>query len=156
MALLTRQQAVQSWSEPDSRVQFNELLDALERYKDISTEYGLNHSVHQNWRFGDPHKKTAEPDRHDYDIKLSNGIEVAPGPKWHNLYRWIVSQAAEFLSFKTVYLITDNRDLVANTVKTTPGLSHWPIVAAWWKERIQYVGPYGEHTIYSGLCAHLP
>ena len=75
-----------------------------------------------------------------------NGVEVAPGPNWHSLYRWVVSQAAEFLSFQTVYLITDNRDLLADTAASTPGLSHWPMVAAWWKERIRYVGPYGEHT----------
>ena len=136
MSLLTRQQAVQSWTEPDPAVQFGELLDALEHYKDISTEYGLNVSVHHNWRFGDPHKKLAAP----------NGIEVSPGPRWHHLYHWIVSQASEFLSFETVYLITDNRDLLASTVNTIPGLSHWPMVAAWWKERIKYVGPYGEHT----------
>ena len=37
------------------------------------------------------------------------------------LYRRIVSQASEFLSFETVYLITDNRDLLANTVTTNPG-----------------------------------
>ena len=146
MALLTRQQAAQSWVEPDPAVQFGELLNALEHYKDVSTEYGLNLSVHHNWRFGDPHRKVAVPDRHDYNIKLSDGIEVSPGPRWHNLYRWIVSQASEFLSFETVYLITDNRDLLANTVNTVPGLSHWPVVAAWWKERIKYVGPYGEHT----------
>ena len=66
MSLLTRQQAVKSWTEPDPAVQFGELLDALEHYKDISTEYGLNLSVHHNWRFGDPHKKLAAPDRHDY------------------------------------------------------------------------------------------
>ena len=71
---------------------------------------------------------------------------MSPGPRWHHLYRWIVSQASEFLSFETVYLITDNRDLLASTVNTIPGLSHWPMVAAWWKERIKYVGPYGEHT----------
>ena len=52
-------------------------------------------------------------------------IEVAPGPNWHSLYRWVVSQAAEFLAFQTVYLITDK---VANT----PGSGHWPMVAAWW------------------------
>ena len=57
-----------------------------------------------------------------------------------------MSQAAEFLAFQTVYLVTDNRDLLADAVANTPGLSHWPMVAAWWKERIQYVGPYGEHT----------
>ena len=45
-----------------------------------------------------------------------------------------------------MYPITGNRDLLANTVSTDPGLSHWPVVAAWWKERIKYVGPYGEHT----------
>ena len=84
--------------------------------------------------------------RHDYEIKVVNGIEVAPGPNWHNLYRWVVSQAAEFLAFQTVYLITDNGDLLADAVANTPGLGHWPMVAAWWKERLQYVGPYGEHT----------
>ena len=68
----------------------------------------------------DPRKKTGEPDRHDYEIKIVNGIEVAPGPNWHSLYRWVVSQAAEFLAFQTVYLVTDNRDLLADTVANTP------------------------------------
>ena len=27
-----------------------------------------------------------------------------------------------------------------------PGLAHWPAVAAWWKERIKYTGPYAELT----------
>ena len=150
MELLTRQQAEQTWFEPDPRAQFDDLLEALGLYKDISTEYGLNQTVHHQWRFGDPHKKSGEPDRHDYEIKVVNGVEVAPGPNWHSLYRWVVSQAAELLAFQTVYLITDNRDLLADTVASTPGLSHWPMVAAWWKERIRYVGPYGEHTtVYS-------
>ena len=101
--------------------------------------------------------------------------------------RRVVSQAAEFLAFQTVYLITDNRDLLADTVASiflwsapvafrrvaidtprgpagirtttgslsalktnaiptelsgrladtvasTPELSHWPMVAAWWKD----------------------
>ena len=69
--------------------------------------------------------------------------EVAPGPNWR-LFRW-VSQAAEFLADQTVYLITDNRNLLADAVASTPG-GHWPMVAAWWKERIRYVGPYGKHT----------
>ena len=125
---------------------FDDLLEALDLYKDISTEYGLNQSVHQHWRFGDPHKKSGDPDRHDYEKKIVNGVEVTPGPVWHSLYRWGISQADEFLSFQTVYLITDNRDLLAATVSSTAGLSHWPIVAAWWKERIQYVGLYGERT----------
>ena len=67
--------------------------------------------------------KTGEPDRHDCDIKVVDGVEVAPGPVWHSLYRWIVSQAADFLAFQTVYLITDNRDLLAETVSSTVGLS---------------------------------
>ena len=87
-----------------------------------------------------------DPDRHDYEIKVMDGVEVTPGPVWHSLYRWIISQADEFLAFQTVYLITDNRDLLAATVSSTAGLSHWPVVAAWWKERIRYVGPYGERT----------
>jgi hypothetical protein len=146
MELLTRQQAEQTWFEPDPNAQFDDLLEALGLYKDISTEYGLNQTVHHQWRFGDPHKKSGEPDRHDYEIKVVNGVEVAPGPNWHSLFRWVVSQAAEFLAFQTVYLITDNRDLLADAVASTPGLGHWPMVAAWWKERIRYVGPYGEHT----------
>lgn len=43
-------------------------------------------------------------------------------------------------------MIADNRELLADTVNTDPRLSHWPVVAAWWKERIKYVGPYGKHT----------
>ena len=102
--------------------------------------------MHQQWRFGDPHKKSGDPNRHDYEIKVVDGVEVTPGPVWHSLYRWIISQADEFLAFQTVYLITDNRDLLAVTVSSTAGLSHWPMVAAWWKERIRYVDPYGERT----------
>ena len=146
MDLLTRQQAQHHWFEADPRAKFDDLLEALDLYKDISTEYGLNQSVHQQWRFGDPHKKSGDPDRHDYEIKVVDGVEVTPGPVWHSLYRWIISQADEFLAFQTVYLITDNRDLLAATVSSTAGLSHWPMVAAWWKERIRYVGPYGERT----------
>ena len=112
MELLTRQQAEQTWFEPDPNAQFDDLLEALGLYKDISTEYGLNQTVHHQWRFGDPHKKSGEPDRHDYEIKVVNGVEVAPGPNWHSLFRWVVSQAAEFLAFQTVYLITDNRDAI--------------------------------------------
>ena len=141
MVLLTRQQAEQSWAEPDPNAQFDDLLEALGLYKDISTEYGLNQNVHHQWRFGDPYKKTGEPDRHDYAIKIVNGIEVAPGPNWHSLYRWVVSQVAEFLAFQTVYLVTDNRDLLANTVANTPELGHWPMVAAWWKERTSMLAP---------------
>ena len=57
------------------------------------------------WR---PSQKSGEPDRHDYEIKVVNGVEVAPGPNWHSLFRWVVRQAAEFLAFQTVFLITDN------------------------------------------------
>ena len=42
MELLTRQQAEQNWFEPDPTAQFDDLLEALDLYKDISTEYGLN------------------------------------------------------------------------------------------------------------------
>ena len=62
MALLTRQQAAQSWVEADPTVQFG-ASPCLEHYKDVSTEYGLNLSVQHGWRFGDPHRKTAAPDR---------------------------------------------------------------------------------------------
>ena len=99
MDLLTRQQAQHHWFEANPRAKFDDLLEALDLYKDISTEYGLNQSVHQHWRFGDPHKKSGDPDRHDYEIKVVNGVEVTPGPVWHSLYRWIISQADEFLSF---------------------------------------------------------
>ena len=81
MELLTRQQAEQLWFEPDPFAQFDDLLEALGLYKDILTEYGLNQSVYHQWRFGDPYKKSGEPDRHDYDIKVVDGVEVAPCEK---------------------------------------------------------------------------
>ena len=99
MELLTRQQAEHLWFEADPLAQFDDLLEARGLYKDISTEYGLNQSVHHQWRFGDTHKKSGEPDRHDYEIKVVDGFEVVAGPTWHSLYRWIVSQAADFLAF---------------------------------------------------------
>ena len=146
MSLLSRDQAEQNWHEVDPDAQFEVLLQAFERYKDISTECGLNLTVHQGWRIGDPHRKKGKPDRHDYEIKYVDGIEERPGPRWRSLYRWLVSQSSEFFSFDTVYIVTDNRDLVSESVHTVPGLAHWPVVAAWWRERIQYVGSYGERT----------
>ena len=73
-------------------------------------------------------------------LKLSQGLTGA------KLFRWLLSQRASFLPYHTVYLVADNRDLQADEVQTTPGLAHWPKVAAWWQERIRYVGPYGELT----------
>ena len=35
---------------------------------------------------------------------------------------------------------------VAAPLSNQPGLAHWPAVAAWWKERIKYTGPYAERT----------
>ena len=46
MELLTRQQVEQTWFEPDPNTQFDDLLEALGLYKDISTEHGLNQTVH--------------------------------------------------------------------------------------------------------------
>ena len=79
-----------------------------------------------------PDKKDGTPDRHDYDIKVLEGKEVPPGPQWRILYRWLVSQAHEFHHYDTVYVVADNRDLVAAPVSNQPGLAHWPAVAAWW------------------------
>ena len=146
MSLLSREQVVKSWYAKNPNVSFFDLLFALEQHKSISTEYGLNVSIEQHWRLGDPHKKIAAPDRHDYEIAMVGGRETLPGPDWHKLYRWLVSQSPAFLPYHTVYLVTDNRDLQSDKVKSEPGLSHWPMVAAWWKERLRYVGPYGELT----------
>ena len=145
MPLRTKEQALRSWYEND-QVTFLDLLGALEQCKDITTEYGLNLTAHERWRLGDSHKKTAEPDRHDYPIAVEQGIEVSPGPDWHKLFRSLISQRALFLPYHTVYLVTDNRDLQSDEVQTTPGVVYWPKVAAWWQERIRYVGPYGEFT----------
>ena len=146
MSLLSREQGMKSWYAKNPNISFFDLLFALEQHKSISTEYGLNVSIEQHWRLGDPHKKTAAPDRHDYEIAMVDGRETLPGPDWHKLYRWLVSQSRAFLPYHTVYLVTDNRDLQSDEVKSEPGLSHWPMVAAWWKERLCYVGPYGELT----------
>ena len=129
MSLLSRQQATQNWHKSDPGVHFGDLLEALGMYKDIATDHGLNFSAHQSWRFGDPHKKSGE---HDYEINQIDGEEVLPGPKWKNLFRWLVSQAHEFHDYDTVYLVTDNRDLVAGSLTEVPGLNHWPMVAACW------------------------
>ena len=80
MALLTRQQAAQSWIEADPTVQIGELLHALEHYKDVSTEYGLNLSVQHGWRFGDPHKKTAAPDRMITTSSFPMALRYRQGP----------------------------------------------------------------------------
>ena len=107
-----------SWYAKNPAISFLDLLYALEQHKSISTEYGLNVSIEEHWRFGDPHKKTADPDRHDYEIAMVNGIETPPGPDWHKLYRWLVSQSSAFLPYHTVYLVTDNRDLQSDEVKS--------------------------------------
>ena len=146
MSLSTREEATHKWQTADLNVQFQDLLQAFECYKDISIEGGLNASVHQGWRIGDPHKKKGKVDRHDYDILLADGQEVLPGPSWHSLYRWLVSQADEFYPYDSVYVVTDNRDLVSAGVHDQASLAHWPMVAAWWKERLQYTGPYAERT----------
>ena len=82
MSLLSREQVVKSWYAKNPTISFFDLLYALEQHKSISTEYGLYVSIERHWRFGDPHKKTAEPDRHDYEIAMVNGIETPPGPDW--------------------------------------------------------------------------
>ena len=71
MSLISREQVVKSWYAKNPNISFFDLLYALEQHKSISTEYGLNVSIEPApWRFGDPHKKTAEPDRHDYEIAM--------------------------------------------------------------------------------------
>ena len=50
--LLSRQQATQNWHEADPKVHCTDLLDALEMYKDIATEYGLNDTLIQHMRGG--------------------------------------------------------------------------------------------------------
>ena len=79
MSLLSREQVAKSWYAKNPGISFFDLLYALEQYKSITTEYGLNVSIEQHWRFGDPHKKTAAPDRHDYEIAMVNGSETLPG-----------------------------------------------------------------------------
>ena len=104
MSLLSREQVVKSWYAKNPDISFFDLLFALEQHKSISTEYGLNVSIEQHWRLGDPHKKTAAPDRHDYEIAMVGGRETLPGPDWHKLYRWLVSQSPAFLPYHTVYI----------------------------------------------------
>ena len=42
MDLLTGQQAQHHWFEADLLAEFDDLLETLDLYKDIATEYGLN------------------------------------------------------------------------------------------------------------------
>ena len=89
-----------------------------------------------------------------YAIAQTESGEVAPGPHWQHLYRWLIAQAHEILTFDSVYLITDNRDLTSVDAASQPGLAHWPAVAAWWSERVKYVGPYQEKTtvLFVPIC----
>ena len=89
-----------------------------------------------------------------YAIAQTESGEVAPGPHWQHLYRWLIAQAHEILTFDSVYLITGNRDLTSVDAASQPGLAHWPAVAAWWSERVKYVGPYQEKTtvLFVPIC----
>ena len=84
MPLRTREQALRAWYEDDP-VTFLDLLAALEECKDITTEYGLNFTAHEGWRLGDPHQKTAEPDRHDYPIAHTEVLKYRGGPHMRSL-----------------------------------------------------------------------
>ena len=117
----------------DTTLGLSSLLRALQRPREISTNYGLNDTI-QDMKMG-------QPDVQDYEIALTEDGEVAPGPRWRHLFRWLVAQAHEILDFDSVYIITDNRDLVSSAVDSQPGLAHWPALAAWWSDRIKYLGP---------------
>ena len=47
--------------------------------------------------------------------------------------------------FDTIYLVADNRDST-NPDKVLGNLNHWPGVAAWWKDRLQFARSYIERT----------
>ena len=66
--------------------------------------------------------------------------------RWPAQENGLVAQAHEFLDHNSVCIVTDNRDLVGDSLDTTPSLAHWPVVAAWWRERSKYVGPNAERT----------
>ena len=57
MSLLSREQVAKSWHEKNPNISFFDLLYAIEQHKSISTEYGLNVSIEQHWRFGDPTRR---------------------------------------------------------------------------------------------------
>lgn len=137
--LLSRQNQEPTWHEADPALDVMSLLQSLGTVKDIPTRYGLNGS-----RLGDPHKKLGEPD--DYPIARNERGEVEPGPAWQLLFRWLIGHSQEILDYDSVYIVTDNHDLVDAEPTKCPGLAHWPLVAAWWKERVQHVGPYKERT----------
>jgi hypothetical protein len=104
----------------------------LELPKEISTSYGLNENIHMGWTLGDPHIKIGQPDDvQDYEIAQTKEGEIAPGPDWRHLFRWLTAQAHEIIDFDSVYVITDNRDLVGSDVASQDGLAHWPVVAPW-------------------------
>ena len=142
----SRQSQEQTCHEVDTTLHLTALLASLGLPKEISTSYGLNETIHMGWTLGDPHIKIGQPDVQDYEIAQTKEGEIAPGPDWRHLFRWLTAQAHEIIDFDSVYVITDNRDLVGSDVASQDGLAHWPVVAAWWSERVKYLGPYQEKT----------
>ena len=103
------------------------LESAFQRTREIPTPYGLNDTIQMGWAFRNPHSKMGEPDVQDYAIAQTESGEVAPGPHWQHLYRWLIAQAHEILTFDSVYLITDNRDLTSSQASTRPHSQGWHI-----------------------------
>ena len=150
----SRQTQQDSWHEVDTTLDHRALLAALDAPKEISASYGLNDTIHMGWRLGGPHMKVGKPDVQDYAIAQSTEGEVPSGPMWYHLFRWLIAQAQEIIPYDSVYIITDNCDLVGPGLHTSTSLAHWPVVAAWWRERIQFIGPYRERTtvVFVPIC----
>ena len=80
---VSREDQVHDWHEADTTLGLSSLLRALQRPREISTNYGLNDTI-QDMKMG-------QPDVQDYEIALTEDGEVAPGPHWRHLFRWLVA-----------------------------------------------------------------
>ena len=66
-------------------------------------------------------------------------------PIWSEIFAYILRQCTYLTAFDTVYVMVDTRNLRAHAA-AQDGLPHWPAAVAWWRSRLQLVGPKQEKT----------
>ena len=64
---------------------------------------------------------------------------------WKDIFRHILKECSYLTAFNTVYVMVDTRNLMAHGT-AQDGLPHWPAAVAWWRSRVQLIGPHQEKT----------